>query len=127
VESHKLFACTELLLKDPQKLSPAFSTLCALFDGLTFDEENVVMAELWVANIEDNTTDEEIKTFLCHYGFPPFDSIRRVEGTGERPAVVLEFNDIGAHVLQSLQPRVHNMFWKSRTLTVQVVPTRDES
>jgi hypothetical protein len=85
------------------------------------------MAELWVGNVEDSTTDEEIKTFLCHYGFPPFDTIQRVEGTGEHPAVVLGFNEIASHVLQSLQPRVHNMFWKSRTLVVQVVPGRDET
>ncbi|MBP0596092.1 RNA-binding protein [Paraburkholderia sp. LEh10] len=85
------------------------------------------MAELWVGNVENETTDEEIKTFLCHYGFPPFDTIQRVEGTGERPAVLIGWNDVGAHVLHSLQPRIHNMFWKSRTLTVQVVPERDET
>ena len=85
------------------------------------------MAELWIGNIEDVTTDDEIKTFLCHYGFPPFDTIQRVEGTGDRPAVVLGFNNVGMHVLRSLQPRVHNMFWKNRTLMVQVVPERDET
>ncbi|MEI6001487.1 RNA-binding protein [Paraburkholderia bengalensis] len=85
------------------------------------------MAELWIGNIEDATTDDEIKSFLCRYGFPPFDTIQRVEGTGERPAVVLGFNDVGAHVLHALQPRVHNMFWKNRTLVAQVVPERDES
>jgi hypothetical protein len=96
-------------------------------DERTFHEENVVMAELWIGNVEDETTDEEIKSFLCRYGFPPFDSIQRVEGTGERPAVVLGFNDVGPHVLHSLQPRVHNMFWKNRTLVVQVMPERDET
>ncbi|WP_109481588.1 RNA-binding protein [Paraburkholderia sp. C35] len=84
------------------------------------------MAELWVGNVADEVTDEEIREFLCRYGFPPFDTIQRVEGSGDRPAVVLGFNDVGAHVLQSLQPRVHNMFWKDRTIVVQVVPARSE-
>jgi hypothetical protein len=84
------------------------------------------MAELWMGNIESDASDEEIRTFLCSYGFPPFDTIQRVSGTGARPAVVLGFNDVGAHVLRKLQPRVHNMFWKKRTLTVQVMPERDE-
>ncbi|CAB3768495.1 RNA recognition motif domain-containing protein [Paraburkholderia humisilvae] len=85
------------------------------------------MAELWVANIETDTTDEEIRQFLCGYGFPPFDSIQRVEGTGSRPAVLLGFGDVGAHALRNLQPRVNNLFWKNRTLTVQVMPEREES
>jgi hypothetical protein len=85
------------------------------------------MAELWVGNIESETTDDEIKAFLCGYGFPPFDSIQRVSGTGARPAVLLGFNDVGAHALRNLQPRVHNLFWKHRTLNVQVMPERDES
>jgi hypothetical protein len=85
------------------------------------------MADLWVGNIEENTSDQEIRDFLCRYGFPPFDTIQRVEGTGDRPAVVLGFNEVAAHVLHSLQPRVHNMFWKNHTLVVQVVPERNET
>ena len=85
------------------------------------------MADLWVGNIESDTTDQEINDFFCRYGFPPFDTIQRVEGTGEHPAVVLRFNDVESHVLRSLQSRVHNMFWKNRTLVVQVVPERDET
>lgn len=85
------------------------------------------MAELWVANIENGTTDDEIRQFLCGYGFPPFDSIQRVDGTGARPAVLLRFNEAGAYALRNLQPRVHNLFWKNRTLTVQVMPEREES
>lgn len=85
------------------------------------------MADLWIGNIEPNTTEDEIKDFLCRYGFPPFDTIERVEGTGERPAVVLGFNGVEPHVLRTLQPRVHNMFWKSRALVVQVMPGRDET
>ncbi|TCG06714.1 hypothetical protein BZM27_24480 [Paraburkholderia steynii] len=85
------------------------------------------MAELWVGNVEADTTDDEIREFFCRYGFPSFDTIKRVEGTGERPAVVLGFDAVESHVLRALQSRVHNIFWKGRTLVVQVVPARDET
>ena len=85
------------------------------------------MAQLWVANVEIDTTDDEIKTFLCGYGFPPFDTIERVAGTGTRPAVVLGFDDVSMHALRHLQPRVHTVFWKDRTLTVHVIVERKAS
>jgi hypothetical protein len=79
------------------------------------------MAMLWVANVECHTTDDEIREFLCGYGFPQSDSIERLTGTGMRPAVVLGFSQLGAHTLRHLQPRVHTVFWKDRTLTVHVL------
>lgn len=85
------------------------------------------MADLWIGNVDDATTDDEIREFLIGYGFPPFDTIQRVEGTGERPAVVLGFNGVTDHALRTLQPRIHNLFWKSRTIVVQVMPERDET
>lgn len=85
------------------------------------------MGELWLGNIEDDTTDDEIRQFLCNYGFPQFDSLRRIEGTGERPAVLVSFDAIEPYVLRTMQPRINNLFWKNRTLTVQVMPERDES
>jgi hypothetical protein len=81
----------------------------------------VTMGMLWVANVETGTADDEIMEFLCAYGFPPFDTIDRVTGTGRRPAVVLGFDGVGAHTLRHLQPRVHSVFWKDRTLTVHVM------
>jgi hypothetical protein len=85
------------------------------------------MGELWLGNIESDTTDDEIRQFLCNYGFPPFDSLQRIPGTGERPAMLVTFDSVESHVLRSMQPRIHNLFWKNRTLTVQVMPERDES
>jgi hypothetical protein len=85
------------------------------------------MADLWIGNIEDDATDDEIRQFLGRYGFPAFDTIQRVSGTGTRPAVVLGFKDVSSYALRALQPRVHNMFWKNRTLMVQVMPDRDET
>jgi len=85
------------------------------------------MANLWVGNVDDSTTDDEIREFLIGYGLPPFDTIQRIEGTGEHPAVLLGFNNVDHYALRSLQPRLHNLFWKSRTLVVQVMPERDET
>ena len=85
------------------------------------------MAHLWVGNVEDDTSDDEIREFLVRYGFPPFDKIQRYSGTGTRPAVVLTFNDTSCDALRSLQPRIHDMFWKDRTIVVQVMPEHDES
>lgn len=85
------------------------------------------MADLWMGNVEDDASDDEIKEFLIRYGFPPFDAIQRVEGTGSRPAVVLTFNGASPDALRSLQPRIHNVFWKNRTLVVQVVPERPDN
>jgi hypothetical protein len=85
------------------------------------------MTKLWIANVEMNTTDREITEFLCGYGFPPFDTIERVIGTGRRPAVVLGFDEVAPHALHHLQPRVHAVFWKNRTLTVHVMVERKAS
>jgi hypothetical protein len=85
------------------------------------------MGDLWMGNVEESTTDDEIKEFLCRYGFPPFDSVQRVTGTGEHPAAVVTFDSIEPHVLRTFQPRIHNMFWKNRTLMVQVMPERNET
>jgi hypothetical protein len=79
------------------------------------------MAKLWVANVETDTADDEIMGFLCGYGFPPFNTIERVTGSGRRPAVVLGFDNVATHALLHLQPRVHAVFWKDRTLTVHVM------
>ncbi|MGA7778596.1 MAG: RNA-binding protein [Paraburkholderia sp.] len=85
------------------------------------------MADLWVGNVDDNTSDDEIREFLIKYGFPSFDEIERYSGTGTRPAVMLIFHDTTPDALRGLQSRIHNMFWKDRTIVVQVMPERDES
>jgi RNA recognition motif-containing protein len=89
--------------------------------------ERGIMADIWIGNVQDDTSDDEIREFLIKYGFPPFDAIRRVEGTGTRPAVVVTFHDTSPDALRNLQSRIHNMFWKNRTIVVQVMPERDDS
>jgi hypothetical protein len=79
------------------------------------------MADLLIANIEDETTDEEIRNFLVKYGFPPFDEIQEVPGTGSRPAVLLTFNGLDATTLRNLQGRIHNIMWRGRTITARIM------
>jgi hypothetical protein len=80
-----------------------------------------MMADLLITNVEDGTADGEIKEFLIKYGFPAFDKIERVPGTGSSPSVLLTFNELDEVVLRTLQPRIHNMFWKNRTITVGIM------
>lgn len=84
------------------------------------------MAELWLGNVEESVSDEEISEFLVRYGFPPCSSIQRIAGEGPRPAALVSFDDVSADALRILQPRVHNLFWKGRTLTAQLLPNREE-
>ncbi|GAB2889756.1 hypothetical protein GCM10027093_25870 [Paraburkholderia jirisanensis] len=79
------------------------------------------MADLLIGNIEDGTTDEEIKELLVKYGFPVYDRISHVPGDGSRPAVLLTFEDVEPAALRLLQPRIHHLFWKNRTINVLVM------
>jgi hypothetical protein len=82
------------------------------------------MADLWIGNLEPDTSEDEIKEFLAKYGFPAFDAIHNAPGTGARPAVVLTFNDVSEVGLRQLQSRVHDVFWKGRAIVVQVMPPK---
>ena len=79
------------------------------------------MAKLWIGNISPGTSDEELKALLVKYGFPAFDGIEHVPGDGSRPAVMVTFETTDATLLQQLQSRVHNLFWKDRRLNVAVM------
>jgi RNA recognition motif-containing protein len=81
------------------------------------------MASLWIGNIPPNTSDEELKALLAKYGFPACDEIKHVPGDGSRPAAILSFNSASPLTLHQLQPRVQNLFWKDRRLTVSVMST----
>jgi hypothetical protein len=85
-----------------------------------------IMADLYVSNVDADVADDDIKAFLIKYGFPPFDGIQQVPGDGFRPAVVLTFDGVEPELLRRLQPRVHDMFWNNRKITVQVMTGRSE-
>ena len=82
------------------------------------------MTDLLLANLDSETSDEEIMSFLVKYGFPPFDDIEHLPGDGSRPSVLLTFKEAEPETLRSLQPRIQNMFWKNRKLSVQVMAGR---
>jgi hypothetical protein len=84
-------------------------------------EAGGIMAGLWVGNVDDSATDEEIKQFLVKYGFPEFDGIEHITGNGSRPAVLLTFNGAPAQALRTLGDRIQDMFWKNRKIHVQVM------
>jgi hypothetical protein len=94
--------------------------------GKTIFIKEAEMGELWLSNIQKETSDDEIRQFLCGYGFPSFDWIQRIDGTGASPAALLGFNTVHGYALRGLQSRVHNLFWKNRTVTVQILPERYE-
>lgn len=79
------------------------------------------MARLWIGNIEDNTSDEELQQLLTKYGFPTFSAIERVPGDGTRPAAIFTFEGASPDAVALLVPRIHDLFWKHRKLTVQVM------
>ncbi|APA87695.1 RNA-binding protein [Paraburkholderia sprentiae WSM5005] len=85
------------------------------------------MAELFLGNLDESVSDEEIGEFLIRYGFPRFSAIQRVPGTGSRPGAVVVFDAVSRDGLRLLQNRVHNLFWKNHTITAQLLPERDES
>lgn len=82
------------------------------------------MTELLLGNVDSSASDDEIKAFLVKYGFPPFDAIEHMPGDGSRPAVLLTFNDAAPETLRSLQPRIHDLFWKNRKINAQVMSGR---
>jgi hypothetical protein len=82
------------------------------------------MAYLLLGNVDDGTSDEEIKAFLVKYGFPEFDEIEHKSGDGSRPGVLLTFTDEAPETLKSLLPRIHNIFWKERKLSAMVINDR---
>lgn len=84
------------------------------------------MAELLLGNVEDSVPDEEITEFLERYGFPPFDSIERVLAGSGRPIALLKFSDLPSEALNLLRSRIHNMFWKDRTISAHILLERDD-
>ena len=79
------------------------------------------MARLWLSNIEEGTSDEEIRDFLVKYGFPAFDKIEHVASEGPRPGAILTFNDAPVEGLRILKERIHDMYWKKGRLIAQVL------
>jgi hypothetical protein len=82
------------------------------------------MVELLLDNVDSEVSDEEIGEFLTRYGFPPFDAIEHMPGTGTRPAVLLTFNATTPEALRTLQPRIQNVYWRNHTINAVVMQRR---
>lgn len=80
------------------------------------------MASLWLTNLPADATDDEISGWLEKYGFPPCDEIARVPGDGTRPGAIVAFADLDEEVLRRLQPRIHGVFVRGKTIRAQVAP-----
>ena len=78
------------------------------------------MAKLLVGNLPPDTAEEDLKALLVKYGFPPFTSMGAIAGDGSRPAVSLDFEGVDAETLRKLTPRVHDLFWVDRLISVMV-------
>ncbi|HAP24930.1 MAG TPA: hypothetical protein DCR74_04640 [Achromobacter sp.] len=79
------------------------------------------MAALLINQVEDTTSDEDIRAFLMKYGFPAPDGVKRVPSEGDRPAVLITFDGVTEPELQALLPRIHQMFWKNHTISALVM------
>jgi len=79
------------------------------------------MARLWIENIEDGSSDEELQKLLNKYGFPNFDAIEHLPGDGSRPATLVAFKGVAPEALALLVPRIQGLFWRHRKLSVHVM------
>jgi hypothetical protein len=80
------------------------------------------MAHLWLTNLPDGVSDEEIAGWLEKYGFPRCDDIVRVPGDGSHPGAAISFADVDEEVLRRLQPRIDRVFVRGKTIRAQVAP-----
>lgn len=79
------------------------------------------MAALLINQVDETTTDDEIRHFLVKYGFPTPDHVKRVPSEGSRPAVLVTFTGATEPELQTLLPRIHQVFWKNHTISALVM------
>ena len=79
------------------------------------------MAALLINQVEDTTTDDDVRQFLVKYGFPSPDGVKRVPSEGDRPAVLVTFEGTTEPELQALLPRIHQVFWKNHTISALVM------
>jgi hypothetical protein len=82
------------------------------------------MSRLLLGNLDPATTDEEIRAFLVKYGFPSYDTIEHEHSEGPRPGVLVTFDGIDATALGKFHERIHNIHWKKRKLSAQVLRDR---
>lgn len=81
------------------------------------------MARLWISNVSDEVSDEDLLSFLDRYGFPPPKASSSVAGAiVQRRALGVTFEGVDEEALRRLQPRVHGVFFQGSTLRLRVAP-----
>ena len=75
---------------------------------------------LWLANIDPETTDDELRELVRKYSKLEVSRVTREPGDGSRPGAVLEFDEGGREALYAVQRRLNGMYWKNRSLTAHV-------
>ncbi len=76
--------------------------------------------KLWIGNIDPDTSDENLREFIQKYCGVECGAIVREDGDGSRPAAIVEFPGLGHEAMLEYQRRLHQMYWRGRTLNVQV-------
>jgi len=76
--------------------------------------------KLWLANIDPEATDDELRELVRKYTKLDISRITREPGDGSRPAAVLEFDEGSREALYEAQRRLNGLYWKSRALGAHV-------
>ena len=79
--------------------------------------------DLWIGNLDPQTTDDELREFVRKYTKLEIRAIVKHPGDGSRPAVMLDLECDDLAALGNAQIRLHGMFWKGRALHV-AIPSR---
>jgi hypothetical protein len=74
--------------------------------------------KLWLANIDPETTDDELRELVRKYTKLEVARLTREAGDGSRPGAVLEFDGMSREVLYEAQRRLNGLHWKDRSLEV---------
>ena len=77
--------------------------------------------KLWIGNMAPGTNDDELKAFLKKYA-PDLEcaTIARVEGAGNRPGALIQFEEASTAGLDALRRRLNGMYWKGHELVSTV-------
>jgi hypothetical protein len=76
--------------------------------------------KLWIANIDPQATDDELRELVRKYTKLEVTGVTRHPGDGSRPAAMLELEGADAAALDAAQRRMNGMYWKNRSLLVYV-------
>jgi RNA recognition motif-containing protein len=83
--------------------------------------------ELWIGNLNPETTDDELRELVRKYTKLEVSQIRREPGDGSRPGAVLQFEEGDREALYNAQLRLSGMYWKNRTITAYVPASRTDA